>query len=117
VQDWALKTLIVWEMSQERRRLFSQRYDQVRASLLAIDPAADPSVMKRYRQLYPEFMPKREEVVITQVSEVELFDTTGDWDFEQSVTSHEEIEEVLRNLGQNFTMTLDDVPDDDEGWM
>lgn len=77
--------------------------------------------IKQVAKLFPEFFESArggqvEEIVVEDVTEEELVDTTGTWHFEQSTTSEDEIEAVLRSMGQNAHVRFADV-DTDEGWL
>jgi hypothetical protein len=123
VQDWGLRVLIAWEEDRDATRRTSERIDQARASLLLLNPhGLDPKTW--FRALYPDFFGQAEvEYVEVEVDERDIEgDSSGRWDFSQSMTDADEIEAVLRNMGQTSRMTLAEADavapdDDDEGWM
>lgn len=117
VQQWALQTLIVWEMSEQRRRDLQHRQDLVRTAMLLSDPS-DDSVPSRVEKLFPELFDPVDEVVIYEPGEEELVDTTGVWKFDQSTTSKDEIADVLATLGQSMKVQFTpQEADEDDGWV
>jgi hypothetical protein len=120
IQEWMLQILMLWELKQDAQRIEDETFNQVRAAMLIVNPFGF-DIQHWMRNLYPEFYRKpatEETVVVEEVTEEDLEDSTGGWDFKYSETTPEEIEEVLRGLGQMGKLTLDDLDASaDDGWV
>lgn len=110
--------LMLWEEVEEDRKRFDDRFTALRANLAVVP--TDQIDYVNIKRLFPEFFPepKKEEIVIYEVSEEELVDTTGEWRFDKSETAMDEIEAVLQSLGQSSRITLTPADEvDDGGWI
>lgn len=122
VQDWCVKLSLAMDAERSRQADLARTYDLVRASLVGRVPYMETDLLRsEIQRLFPEFFEEEgdEVVVIDEITEEELEDTTGAWDFSQATVSEEEISEVLAALGQTMKVEWADVEEveDDGGWV
>lgn len=102
---------MIWDEVREFKRFQAERFDQVRTALIPLDPL---NLNRDWiMTLWPDLYPKE---TADEVLEEDLVDTAGVWEFDRSMTSEEEITEVLRHLGSVSRVAMS-VVDDNDGWV